>query len=237
MPQHNQAIGKYLKQLRTSIKPVRSQRQLAIQLGISHGLLSRIENGSTVATDKTLAKYSNLFSIPLPELQQIRDTNKLPDSLPKQEEFDVINLKHEFKNDTFKVLNVPYFESISAGIETELTSDYPIEYIPVLLPINKFSSSKNIIAVRVNGDSMNKVVPNHAIVILDTKPSLTNGDVVAYQLDNCFGLKHYYTTNNSLILEPDSTNEDYKTKIIPLDELNIHEFNIIGKMITQFSYA
>lgn len=237
MTKNNSAISKYLKDLRTSVKPIKSQRKLASQLGISNGLLSRIETGDATVTDKTLEKYSDVFFIPLQELKKIRDTNTLPDSLSNQKEFDVINLQSEFQNDVFKIVKVPYFESISAGNEAELTNDNPIEYIPFLLPINKFSSPKNIIAVRVNGESMNRIVPNKAIVILDTNPELKNGDIIAYQLDNCFGLKHYYKTNNSLILEPDSTDLEYQTKMIPLDELNAHSFTVIGKMITQFSYA
>lgn len=236
MSTNKQAIHKYLKRLRTSIKPIRSQRELATQLGISNGMLSRIETGDVSITDKTLEKYSEVFSIPIEKLQAIRDTNTLPSSLPDQKEFDLINLKNEFQNYSFKVINVPYFESISAGIEAELTSDSPVEYVPFLVPINKFSSSKNIIAVKVNGDSMNKVVPDQAIAILDSNPELKNGDIIAYQLDNSFGLKHYYKTNNSLILEPDSTNPEYQAKMIPLDELENHSFNVVGKLVTQFSY-
>ena len=233
MEQDNNSINEYLKKLRTSSPLILSQKQLAKKLGISSSLLSQVETGSVSVTDKTLKKYSDFFSIPLKNLKSIRDTGSLPSE--NIDDSNIVDL-NQFISEKLKFVNVPYFESISAGIEADLVDESPVTYVPIFLPKNIFSSKKNIVAIKINGDSMNLVIPNHSIALIDKDvESIKSGDIVAYQLDgNNYGLKRFFETTNEIFLVPESTDDSFKKRILNKQELNSSDsirFNIIGKLI------
>ena len=68
-------LGQKIKELRerTSLK----QRELAYQLGIGEGFLSKVENDQKPLKREDLTKLSKLFKIPIEELESLWLANKL----------------------------------------------------------------------------------------------------------------------------------------------------------------
>lgn len=98
--------------------------------------------------------------------------------------------------------------------------------------INKYGEN-NLISLKVNGDSMNKVVPDGFVSVLYQTDNIQNGDIVAVLINNCDAtLKRVYKTNNRIILEPDSYNPMHQPFIFECkDFYNCPEIKIIGKYI------
>ncbi len=93
----------------------------------------------------------------------------------------------------------PYSESslykmFSCSISADITQ---YELISISNKImEKYSGKKEIILLKVNGDSMNKVIPNGSIIVVDTsQKNLTtfkNGDIVVFLQNKEYSIKKFY---------------------------------------------
>ena len=91
--------------------------------------------------------------------------------------------------------------------------------------------------MRVNGDSMNKIIPNGSYIAVKTNIdvlSVSNGDIVVANIegaDNGYTIKHIYKddTNSRIVLRPDSTNPIYTDIIISSTEFQ--RLYIVGKVV------
>lgn len=122
---------------------------------------------------------------------------------------------------------VPLYGSIAAGIPLEMVQidDY------IEIPESIANRYPNSFLLRVNGDSMNKIVPNGAYALIDPCDEVNNGEIVAVSVDgNEATLKRFFKLQNSIALEPDSHNQEHKTKIYHVDGESI-QLNIKGRMV------
>lgn len=218
-----------------------SQRDLSNLIGLSAPAISKIERSETIPRDKALVKYSEAFNIPISILKDLKygkiDSQqafqKLQPISTSGERTELAITNRNFNG--YMITEVPYFESISAGIECGLVSDNPLTMAPIIAKKGTFSNIKNLITIKVNGQSMNLVIPNNSIAILDKgieKPK--NGDIIAYQYENSFGLKRFFETVNEIFLVPESTDSHFKKRILSKEELNNSNppnFLVIGKLI------
>lgn len=111
-----------------------------------------------------------------------------------------------------------YFEAyLSAGIESNVE---PImQGKKIILPdilVGKHAGNKDIYITRVNGDSMNKVIPHNSLI--GVKPveleELKDGDIVVYECDTEYAVKRFYRNGNNIIFKPDSTDIVFTDKVI-----------------------
>lgn len=123
---------------------------------------------------------------------------------------------------------VPLYGSIAAGI--------PLEAIPVEeyieIPEEIGNSYPEAFLLKVNGDSMSKVVPNGAYALITPYDGddINNGDVVAVQVNGYEAtLKRFYKLQNTVVLEPDSYNTEHIAKNYSGDEME--SLRVIGKMV------
>lgn len=123
---------------------------------------------------------------------------------------------------------VPLYGSIAAGIPLEAI---PVEeYIEIPAEIGNWYP--NAFLLKVNGDSMNKVVPNgaYALIVPYEGDDINNGDVVAVQVNGYEAtLKRFYKLQNTVVLEPDSYNPDYEAKTY--SGAGLESLRVIGKMV------
>lgn len=232
-------INQLLKILRTKYTDL-SQLELSEKFklqgqDISDSTISRSES-STLPSYKTLSAYSTFFNIPISVFQKIINNELTTQDIIHEYNPFLISQKSEKKLKELdlnsELITIPYFESISAGVEADLIDDQPIKLIQAAIKKGIYSSKKNLVAVRVNGESMNKVIPNHYIVIIDKGAKPKNNDIIAYQLDgNNYGLKKLLITPSYLLLIPESYNPEFIPKTINIDDIPNREFNIIGKVI------
>ena len=83
-------LGQKIKELRENAGL--KQRELAYQLGIGEGFLSKVENDQKLLKREDLTKLNELFKIPIEELESLWLANKLY-SIVRDEESALIALK------------------------------------------------------------------------------------------------------------------------------------------------
>lgn len=124
--------------------------------------------------------------------------------------------------------------SISAGqpIDVEGLMGKDIERI--VLPdalMGKWAASKDIFFTRVNGDSMNRVIPDGSLIACKrvNLNDLKNGDIVVFSDNSDYGVKRFYGFEDKLIFKPDSYDLEFTDYIVPIQ--CAHSVTIHGKVI------
>ncbi|CAK1238089.1 LexA family transcriptional regulator [Fructobacillus cardui] len=219
-------FGNKIKQIRE--EKGYSVRQVALNSGMSPSYLSRIENGyRDLPTNKTLYKIAKGLRITNDEILRIAGiVDKIPNELPI--------------SSTPSTVSIPIYGRISAGYPEGAKEDIDGD-IDVPNKISERYNSDELIALRVNGESMNKVIPNGAVAILakiDTC-EITNGDICGVIIDGeSATLKHVYQYPDRIRFEPDSwLKEEFKPFEYNKEDINNGQppIQIIGKLVHQQS--
>lgn len=124
------------------------------------------------------------------------------------------------------VTKIPVYGKISAGKPLEAIEEI-LDHIEVP---SWLASRSNLFGLMIVGDSMNKVIPNGYIAIIQKTSSFDEGNIGAIMVgDSDATLKRYYTFSEGIILEPLSFNPEHKDLIIKKSD-NI-EVTIIGRLV------
>lgn len=126
----------------------------------------------------------------------------------------------------------PYIpDAVAAGIPETIDGMSNLPKIPIADEIlGKYARRKNIIIMRVNGESMNQVIQNGSIIGVYTNidaKNLKDGDLVVFNHDYNYSLKRFYKTPELLIFRPDSTDTSFTDIIYKVDD----DVRIVGKVI------
>lgn len=215
----NKELGEYLKNIR-KLKDL-SLRQVDYHSDVSYSHLSMIENGTrkpSPLTLKELAKIYNIDYIDLYEKAGYID-------LAEKEKLEKNN-----KNIPTQFYMCPVYGQISAGIP-----NWAEECIEGRLPIDpnmmNIVSPEECFFLRVNGESMNKLIRNGAYALIRKTDWVENGEV-AVVLVNGFDatLKRFSKQGDVVVLEPMSDDSSFKTQIYTKET----PIKIIGKYIGKF---
>lgn len=187
-----------------------TQQQLADIMGASnYTTISKWESGANSPRGGDLVKLSELFNVSVDELLGINDN---------------IILKSDYKY-------IP--TAISAGIQLDVEAITECETITIPdVIMGRYARDENIFITRVNGDSMNKVIPHNSLIAVRpvSLESLKNGDIVVYSCDGEYALKRFYKKGNKLIFRPDSTDVSFTDLVIDLEN-NESDIQIHGKVV------
>lgn len=187
-----------------------TQQQLADIMGASnYTTISKWESGANSPRGGDLVKLSELFNVSVDELLGINDN---------------ITLKSDYKY-------IP--TAISAGIQLDVEAITECETITIPdVIMGRYARDENIFITRVNGDSMNKVIPHNSLIAVRpvSLESLKNGDIVVYSYDGEYALKRFYKKGNKLIFRPDSTDVSFTDLVIDLEN-NESDIQIHGKVV------
>lgn len=137
---------------------------------------------------------------------------------------------------TKPTISLPLYGDIAAGAlsTVEPVTKDNVEYIT--LPKNmlgKYANRRDLFTLKVNGESMNKVIPNGSYVVC--KPieieELKEDDIVIFSHDNEYSMKRFRRDeeNHLLIFSPESTDRKYHDIVIPYDTMN--DLKIYAKVI------
>ncbi|MBV1708523.1 MAG: XRE family transcriptional regulator [Erysipelothrix sp.] len=127
---------------------------------------------------------------------------------------------------TSMVTKIPVYGKISAGKPFEAIEEI-LDHIEVP---SWLANRTNLFGLMVVGDSMNKVIPNGYIAVIQKTSSLDDGCIGAIMVGGSDAtLKRYYTISDGIVLEALSFNPEHKDLIIKKDD---HiEVTIIGKLV------
>ncbi|MFE3573735.1 helix-turn-helix domain-containing protein [Lysinibacillus sp. NPDC059133] len=131
---------------------------------------------------------------------------------------------------SLSILN--YYGQISAG---ELTSINSIEKEDVIeLPksmLGKYADRLGAFMMRVNGDSMDKIIPNNSYVVCIPveEHELHDNDIVIYSYNNESSMKRFSVRGDYVVFSPESNNPRYFDFAISKDTEN--EVEILAKVI------
>src|SRR5690625_352932 len=200
-------IGMQIKEMR--LARGMDQEQLGKKLNTTKQSISRYENGERQANQDILFNLAKIFNVSIDYFfPQRRDENndliKEPTTLYK------------------------YFPgTISAGIPVNIDGVTYAEHIEIPKALmGKWADDKDLFIMKVNGESMNKVIPHGSLIAV--KPieywDLKNGDIVVYSTGGDYSVKRYYKDDALRIFKPDSTDPAFYDHVIPTydEELEIH---------------
>ncbi|WAW13996.1 LexA family transcriptional regulator [Peptostreptococcus equinus] len=124
---------------------------------------------------------------------------------------------------------------ISAGIPDIIEGQQDNNKIELSdLLLGKYSGHKDIILMRVNGDSMNKVIPHNSFIAVSTNVSInsiSNEEIVVFSDEYNYSVKRFINDkkNRRYIFRPDSYDTCFEDIIYYYD--NCQNLSLIGKVI------
>lgn len=126
--------------------------------------------------------------------------------------------------------------SVSAGALENI--DGQLDYTPMVLPdemLGKYAGNKNIIILKVNGESMNNIIPNGSYIVVDTSKKhasdIKDRDIVVIAENGLYTVKRYINDpiNERFIFKPDSSDDTYLP--IEISYSRASEIELIGRVI------
>ena len=173
-------------------------QKLISEYNLSHADLAKIADVSVSTVGKWILKKATPR---MGSVQKISDHFGIPKSYILEEDEKEIPAIKEY---TY----LP--ATISAGLP--LNVDGITQSDQIALPdsvMGKWAGNKDIMMMRINGDSMDKVMPDQSLIAV--KPTeidgLKNGDIVVFSNGHEYSVKRYYRNGSKLIFRPESNND------------------------------
>lgn len=198
-----------------------SQKKLAEQSGISTSTLSDYVNSRTLINPGNVEKIATALQV---EKSDIDPTFKSDLILPHSS--NEVNLQNN--------RTIDLYGSVAAGAlaivdgVTELNVE-ELTISPQIL--GPYANCKGLFAIRVNGDSMNKVIRDGEIVIAKQQEQYKDDDIVIFSHNGEYSLKRYKPNEitDYVLFKSESYNDQFQNIIIPKDTNG--ELKILGKVI------
>lgn len=217
-------LGDYLRQLRGTMSlREASQRSHG---RISHAAIAQAEKGINshgkpfTPSAETLKEFAKLYNVSTTKLMKIAGYIEKPSDLPS----NVIPVSNEVADQPVMV-----YGEIQAGVAKWAEQDI-IGQINVTKSFAKRYGAKNLFALQVNGESMNREIPNGYTAVFSKDLEPESGDIVAVMIDSeSATIKRFRETSLAVMFEPSSWDPSFKPYIFPKD--GIQDFKIIGKFL------
>lgn len=170
-----------------------SLEKIAEYLNVTLQTVSNYENEKRDMTPSTIIKLAEYFNVSTDYLLCKSDS------------------RNSFNNKKYYMC--PVYGQISAGqpnwAEENIEGRIPID--PSLMNI---INPEEHFFLRVNGESMNKVVKNGAFALIHKQDVVKNGEIAVVLVNGYDAtLKKFTKQDDLIILEPQSTDESFKTQV------------------------
>ncbi|MFD1204005.1 helix-turn-helix domain-containing protein [Sporosarcina contaminans] len=202
-------FGERLKQIR--IRRGMTLLEVAEKLGKTEATIQRYESGN----------IKNPKSDTIQELAEVYNVN--PAYLMGWEENQYSNLIAE--------TSYPYITTpISAGDPEVVEAVERLDNLSIPDSVmGRYAGQSGIHLMRVNGESMNRIIPNGSLIAVKKMPidNIKDGDIVVYRDSYNYAVKRIYRDNNELIFRPDSHDPTFRDYVTNADE----QLDIIGKVV------
>lgn len=208
-------IGEKIKEFRS--KRGMSQDQLAILLETTKQTVSRYEKGDRQANQDVLFKLANIFNVSIDEFfPKINDNN--------------IRKAKKIETSEYPYLPVDVAAGLPETVDPIMEEDIEIAEIPDVL-MGKWAGRDDIFIMRVNGESMNKIIPNDSLIAVQKIDinNLQNGDIVVYSNHYEYSVKKFYKLEDQFVFRPHSTDINFTEYRVPFD--SCHDLRMHGKVV------
>lgn len=165
------------------------------------------EAGDLVGTTKqNLYKYENgiITNIPIEKIEKLAEIyNTTPIEILDWKKYTDVKTSQESAFYNY----LPY--GVSAGVPEELDLFDQFEKIEISDSImGPYANEEDILIMHVNGESMNKLIPNGSYVAVKLNYpiyNLQNEDIVVFAHEGNYSLKLFFKDGDDLIFKPYST--------------------------------
>ena len=196
-----------------------SQRDFAKQCNISHSYIAMLEKNIDARTGKpicpTLETIKNIsigMRIPIDDLLKMLDD---------EQKFTLEAIKEPI------YYMAPVYGRISAG-QPNWAEECIEGRLPIDVNLMNIINPEECFFLRVNGESMNKLIKNGAYALIRKTDVVENGDIAVVLVNGYDAtLKKFSKQGDLIILEPLSNDPSFTTQVYGNDT----EIKIIGKYI------
>jgi len=130
-----------------------------------------------------------------------------------------------------------YDTTIAAGMLTEVNPFTRNDVKKISLSddvMGKYAGDKDIFISRINGESMNRIIPDNSLIAVksyDSLAGLYEGDIVVFQDGGDMSVKRYYNSPKSktVTFSPYSTDECFSPITYRYEDLD--DIKILGKVV------
>ena len=198
----NKELGQFLEKIRKQ-KDL-SLRQVDYMSDVSFSHLSMIEKGTRKALPLTLKELARVYNIDYIDL------------LEKAGYIDLAEkekIESSSNNTGNKFYMCPVYGVISAG-QPNWAEECIEGRIPIDPNLMNILNPEEHFFLRVNGESMNKIVKNGAFALIHKQDIVKNGEIAVVLVNGYDAtLKKFTKQDNLIILEPQSTDESFETQV------------------------
>lgn len=189
-----------------------NQTDLAARLNIPKMTMNNWVNGNTYPRPDKLQMLADFFGVRKSDL-----TDKKQENVVKESSTNYNYIPTE----------------ISAGLpdHVEAITDTEQIKIPDSL-MGRWAGNKDIFITRINGDSMNRVMPDGSLIAVkpfESLKQLKNGDIVVFSYDHEYSVKRFYQYDDMIVFRPDT--DDIRFSELRLPKNDIENLQIHGKVV------
>ena len=184
-----------------------SQSDLAEKLGTTQQQISRYESGERDPKASIVADLSATLGVTISYLLGMDDSKPIKQSF----------------------VDVPLYGSIAAGTPLDMIETEDYHQIPAVM----HERFPNAFLLKVEGESMNKILPNGCYALIDPCENTDcNGAPYAVCVNGYAAtVKRVKQLNNGFELVPDSNDPTYTPKTYNYNEEGTEEITVIGKVV------
>lgn len=182
--------------------------------------IQKWESGVSEPNISTVHKLCDLYNVAIDEIiyKNLANTSK--------------NVIHVNNYTEYKMFPV----SISAGCLEDIGGVDTYDTVPVADEImGKYAGRKSVVLLKVNGESMNNVIPNGSYIVVDTSKAkvsdISDRDIVVFSENGSYSVKRYINdrTNERFLFKPDSSDDTFTAIEIKYEEST--DLRLIGKVV------
>lgn len=184
-----------------------TQTDLAKKVGTTQQQIARYESGDNDVKASVLVNLSNALGVTIAYLLGMKDVGEPWSAM----------------------VDVPLYGSIAAGTPIEMMAVEDTQQVPEKV----HAAHPNAFLLRVEGESMNRILPNGCLALVDPC-SEVDRDGKAYAV--CVNgydatIKRVRKLSNGFVLEPDSTDPTYVPQVFNFNEPDTMAITIIGRVV------
>lgn len=192
-----------------------TQRELAAIVGVSDKAVWTWENETVEPRIGYVQALADHFGLPVSALIEAGGMDQV-DPVTKR-------LRPRASKST-----APLYAAICAG--TPIQSIEAEGQIPV--PEHILEEHPKGFFLRVSGESMNRVLPNGSFAFVDPDSDVVNGDVAVVVVNGCdAAIKRVHRFSSSVVLEPDSLDDQFKETVFDYARDEASEVKVIGRVV------